>query len=68
MMDLYRVVRRHWRWFWQRRGGIGDASDSTAAMEKRDVSDDRAEARARFWDGVREGRREAEARCAKRDQ
>jgi hypothetical protein len=68
MTYVYRAFRRSWQWLWQPRGGIRDRVDSPALKRGHDPSDDTAKARARFWDGVRAGRREAEARCAKQNQ
>jgi hypothetical protein len=55
-MRLREILLRRWRRFWQWRSRLLPPTPSSqqAAAE--------AEVRARFWDGVREGRREAEVR------
>lgn len=62
---LLRALRR--QRLWQRRGGIRELLGLMTPTRKRDGGDGGTEARARFWDAVREGRREAEARCSRRD-
>lgn len=60
-------VRQFLRRLWQRRGGIGAWLPLLSPKRERNLADGRAAARARFWDAVREGRREAEAQCARRE-
>jgi hypothetical protein len=55
--------RRLWRRYGSLRGLLGLVTPGRA----RDTGDGDAAARARFWDAVREGQREADARCARRD-
>ena len=49
---------------WQR--GIAMVSRMSPNDSRRE-EDSRTDARARFWDGVEEGRREAESNCARRN-
>ena len=62
-----RPLTRHWRWLWQRRGRIRGLLGLLTPKRKRDSGDGVTAARARFWDAVREGQREAEAQCSRRD-
>jgi len=52
---------------WHRRSKLRAALGRLTPTREGEPGDGRAKARARFWDGVREGRREAEAQCAKRE-
>jgi hypothetical protein len=65
MLNLLRALERRCRSFWQPRDRMrGLRAHPT---EKRPARrDSPAEVRARFWDAVREGQREAEALSAKR--
>lgn len=67
MPSLRESLRRQCRWLWQRRGGIRAALGFFTPKRERVSGDGGAQARARFWDAVREGRREAEAQCSKRE-
>jgi hypothetical protein len=55
------------RRLWRRRGGIRGLLGRVSLAKARNQGDSDAAARARFWDAVREGQREADARCARRD-
>lgn len=54
------------RWVRRLPARLRGAGDAPHASARGDAPVDIAEARARFWSGVREGRREAEARGATR--
>jgi hypothetical protein len=49
---------------WQRTIALVSRMSPDAARHE---EDNRTDARARFWAGVQEGRREAESNCARRD-
>lgn len=51
------TLARLWRWFWRR-------PDASAAPQP-PLGDGRAVSRARFWNELRAGQREAEARSAR---
>ena len=63
MLPLRQLLRQ----LWERRGRIRAVLPLVTQKRERNLEDGRAAARARFWDAVREGRREAEAQCSRRD-
>ena len=67
MGDIARALMSRCRQLWRRRGGIRGLLALLTGRGARDERDGDAKARARFWDAVREGQREAAARCARRD-
>jgi hypothetical protein len=65
---LRQAIARHGRRVWQRTRRVRELLGLIAAKRERDREDSRrGAARARFWADVREGRREAEAHCSRRD-
>ena len=60
-------LRQSLRRLWQQGGRVRDLLGLSRPQKAREPGDGRAAARARFWDGVREGRREAEAQCSRRE-
>lgn len=68
MRNLYPALRGLGRWLWQQRLGVRDYLRFPSTKRLREATNTRAAAQARFWEGVREGQREAEARSLKRDR
>jgi len=68
MLRLRQSLGRYRRWLWERTARIRDLLGVLTPKRERDLGDGRAEARARFWDAVREGRCEAEAQCSRRER
>jgi hypothetical protein len=65
---LVRALAEHGRWLWQQRGRVRGVLDFRVPRRKREEADGRrSEERARFWAALREGQREAEARCQRRN-
>ncbi len=78
------LAARHWERVWQRAGNAGPAPEQRVALRRTVGSlrlgraeigtpdprahEDSVQKRARFWAELREGRREAEERCSKRDE
>ena len=68
MWKLRQAIVRHGMWVWQRTGRVRELLGLFAAKRERDQEDSRQSAtRARFWADLREGQREAEALCSRRD-
>jgi len=67
MLSQRQFLRRFFRGLWQRRGRMRGSLGLSTSKGERDLGNDRAKARARFWDAVHEGRSEAEAQCSKRE-
>jgi hypothetical protein len=68
MKDLYGALRGLGRWLWGQRVGVRDYLRFPSTKRLREATNNRTAARARFWEGVREGQREAEARSLERDR
>ena len=78
------LAARQWERVWQRAGNAGTTPGHRVAWQRTVESsrlgraeigasaplanEDSVQKRARFWAELREGRREAEERCSKRDQ
>jgi hypothetical protein len=56
------------KWVSRQRGRVRDVLRFIAAKRRQDQADSRQNAaRTRFWADLREGQREADAECARRD-
>ena len=66
LRHLLQLLTRCGGWVRQLPARMRGAEGAASGSSRRGAPVDVAEARARFWSGVREGRREAEARGAKR--
>ena len=68
LKHLFRALAEHGRWLWQQRDRVGGVLGFRASRRERERADGRrTEERARFWAALREGQREAEARCQRRN-
>ena len=67
-MRLPEILLRCGRWLSLQGSRTLDFLRRPGAKREREAVADEAKARARFWDGVREGRREAEARSSERNR
>jgi hypothetical protein len=67
MNNLWQALRRHCQRLWQRRGRMRDRFGLFAARRERAMQDSREQERARFWDELHQGQREAEKRCSNAD-
>lgn len=67
MLNLFEALRDHCRLLWQGRGRLRGLFGTITPKQQRAERANRADARTRFWDAVREGQREAEAHCSKRN-
>ena len=65
--QFYHALTSHCRRLWRRGGGLRRVLGRVTLSKGRNDGDGDAAARARFWDAVREGQREADARCARRE-
>jgi hypothetical protein len=64
---LREAIVRDVAWVWRRRGRVRELIRLRAARRAQDKEDSRqTAARARFWAELREGQREAEAQCSRR--
>jgi len=65
---LRQAFARHYGWVSRMGGRVRSVLGLVAAKRERAVEDSRCiEARARFWAELREGQREAEAKCPRLD-
>lgn len=55
------------QWLWRLPASLLDRRGAASPESQPSDPESPAEVRARFWKAVREGRREAESRCAGRD-
>ena len=61
---LREAIARYGSWMWRRTDAVRELLGRIAAKRERDQENRRRSAtRARFWDDLREGQREAEAHC-----
>ena len=67
MLDLIGALKRYALRLWRLPEHLRGLFGASAATTQRGAMESRLETRARYWKAVREGQREAEARCAERE-